>query len=135
MGFFSLSHNRLRRLSFLLFSTFILYFLKGRIVRAIFRIFKVFSFRGLFLINTVIHLKNWFNIFQSFQLIASFLLVLRHVPFWYVLLAAVFTMKRPQPHMLSYMHFQIWSSIIFLCAPLELTMIFINILMSFFMIT
>ena len=135
MGLLFSSHYWLWRLSFLLFSAFILNILNSRIIWAILWILKVFSFRVLFLIHAVVYLKNWLDILQPFQLIASFFLVLGHVPFRYVLLSAVLTLKRPQTHMLSHVNFQIWTGIVLFCASFELTMIFIDILMSFFMIT
>lgn len=75
------------------------------------------------------------RIFNFFEPGASFFLMLGHVPLWNVVSAAVITYERPDSLMFSQVHFQIWPCIVFFCAALKTAVEFINILMSFLMIS
>jgi hypothetical protein len=60
--------------------------------------------------------------------------VLGHVPLGDILLAAEVTDERPHSCMLTEMHLQVRSGIIFFVTALKLTMEFVYILMCFFMV-
>ena len=81
------------------------------------------------------NLKKRSSIWYSLRFVASFFLMLCHVPFRNILFTAILTYKRSYSLMLSYMNFQIWSCVILFWASFKRAWEFVNILVSFFMVS
>jgi len=66
---------------------------------------------------------------------AATLLVLRHVPFGYVLFSTNVAYERPNAQMLSNVHFKVRSGVVFLVAARKFTMELVDVLVCSLMVS